>query len=84
MDEDKIKLEVRLSAMEYVLNHIGKALFIYVGFDQTNIAEMRQNARDQILSETFPGFVNPRNRAARPSPLAFPESAQRFSGPQEL
>jgi hypothetical protein len=52
---EELDLEVRLMAIEYVLAEIGKAAYLSVGVTPELAKQMRKNARETLLKETFPG-----------------------------
>jgi hypothetical protein len=54
-DKATLDLEIRLQAIEFVLTQIGKVALITAGFTVDQAAEMRKNAREGLLKETFPG-----------------------------
>ena len=61
MDQEKIELEFRIQAIEYVLIHIGKiSLLAAAGFDPeaSNYAarNLRAAAAHKLNKETFPGL----------------------------
>ena len=55
VDKEKLDLEIRLTAIEYLLINMGKAVYLTAQVPAEKMREMRENARTQLLSETFPG-----------------------------
>ena len=55
VDKEQLDLEIRLTAIEYLLINMGKAVYLTAQVPAEKMREMRENARTQLLSETFPG-----------------------------
>jgi hypothetical protein len=55
-DKEKIDLEIRLAAIEYVLVHVAKAVYLTAGVSSDKMRELRENARTTLMRETFPGL----------------------------
>jgi hypothetical protein len=55
-DKEKIDLEIRLAAIEYLLINMGKAVYLTAQVPNEKMREMREGARKRLLSETFPGL----------------------------
>jgi hypothetical protein len=56
MDRQRLELEVRLAAIEYLLINIGKAVYLTAQVPNEKMREMREGARKRLLTETFPGL----------------------------
>lgn len=54
-DRAKLELEVRLMAIEYAVVHIGAAAFKSLGISPEAARRMSEDARNKLLTETFPG-----------------------------
>jgi hypothetical protein len=54
-DKAALDLEIRLQAIEFVLAQVGKIAMISAGITPDLAAQMRQNGREALLKETFPG-----------------------------
>jgi hypothetical protein len=52
----ELDLELRLMAIEYVLVQIGKIALINAGITPEQAKQMRENGREAMLKETFPGL----------------------------
>ena len=56
VDKEKLDLEIRLTAIEYLLINMGKAVYLTAQVPAEKMREMRENARTQLLlGETSPG-----------------------------
>ena len=55
VDKEQLDLEIRLTAIEYLLINMGKAVYLTAQVPAEKMREMRENARTQLLSETFHG-----------------------------
>ena len=55
VDKEKLDLEIRLTAIEYLLINMGKAVYLTAQVPAEKMREMRESARTQLLGETFPG-----------------------------
>ncbi len=58
MDETskwRINLELRLSAVEFVLAEIGKMILLDAGISPDGARQMREAARETLLNDPFPG-----------------------------
>jgi hypothetical protein len=53
-DKEKIDLEIRLAAIEYVLINVTKAVYLTAGVPSDKMREMREGARTRLMAETFP------------------------------
>ena len=52
----ELDLELRLMAIEYVLVQIGKIALLDAGISPEQAKQMRENGREAMLKETFPGL----------------------------
>ena len=55
VDKEKLDLEIRLTAIEYLLINMGKAVYLTAQVPAEKMREMRENAQKQLLGETSPG-----------------------------
>jgi hypothetical protein len=55
-DNVELDLELRLKAIEHVLVHIGKIVFLEAGITPEQMKTARENGRENLLRETFPGL----------------------------
>ena len=58
MNDDAPKLEARLTAIEHVLTHVTRAVYLVANIPDTVIAAAHANIRAGLQEETFPR-VNP-------------------------
>lgn len=54
MDEDRLAIEARLIALEYLLPHVAKIALLAVGATTEHIAGIRRRANELWAAETFP------------------------------
>jgi hypothetical protein len=55
IDKEKLDLEIRLIAIEWVIVKIGMTAAIAAGLNPEHVKQIRENARKDVLKETFPG-----------------------------
>ncbi|RWQ39715.1 MAG: hypothetical protein EOS82_32285 [Mesorhizobium sp.] len=56
MPENEIRLEARLTAIEYVITEMAKTVYVQAGLTSDHFRIMRENAREKLMAETFPGI----------------------------
>ena len=49
VDKEKLDLEIRLTAIEYLLINMGKAVYLTAQLPAEKMREMRESARTQLL-----------------------------------
>lgn len=54
MNDDKLQLEVRLTALEIGLTYVAKAAFLAAGVTPQHVREMRERAGARLRNETYP------------------------------
>ncbi len=51
VDKEKLDLEIRLTAIEYLLINMGKAVYLTAQVPAEKMREMRENAQTQLLGK---------------------------------
>ena len=67
VDKEKLDLEIRLTAIEYLLINMGKAVYLTAQVPAEKMREMRENARTQLLGELTPVFIQAWGTMSGPS-----------------
>ncbi|SRR5258706_8674866 len=56
MDQAELEMIARLGAMEYVLTHTLKILFLSVGLGLEDLDNLREGMQKALANQTFPGL----------------------------
>ncbi|PPD07151.1 MAG: hypothetical protein CTY28_10235 [Hyphomicrobium sp.] len=56
MDQYQVNVAVRLLALEEVLVHVAKVLFVAIGATEQGMADLRERASQKLQESHLPGF----------------------------